>query len=214
MRAVTESDEQLVERCRAGDQLAFRALFLRHRADVARVVARMTRSDSAELEDLVQEVFIQVHRSIGNFHGRSRLSTWIYRVAVNVVLMHRRAKRSRPTLVEESAASGPTAAALPLPDEQAAARARVRAFERLLERLSEKKRTVFILHELQGLTPKEIAEIVAAPVLTVRTRLFYARREIATLLDSEPTLATLLDEQQLPGEAAPADDNTRGESRR
>jgi RNA polymerase sigma-70 factor (ECF subfamily) len=68
----------------------------------------------------------------------------------------------------------------------------VAAFERLLDRLSEKKRTVFVLHELEGISPSEIARIVGAPVLTVRTRLFYARRELAQMLEEEPTLAPLL----------------------
>jgi RNA polymerase sigma-70 factor (ECF subfamily) len=82
----------------------------------------------------------------------------------------------------------------PLPDEQVARRARIAAFNRLLDRLSEKKRTVFVLHEIEGLPPVEIAKIVEAPVLTVRTRLFYARRELAELLREEPTLAALADE--------------------
>ena len=64
------------------------------------------------------------------------------------------------------------------PDEDAERRERVRAFGRLLDRLADKKRIVFVLHELEGVAPAEIARIVGAPVLTVRTRLFYARREL------------------------------------
>jgi RNA polymerase sigma-70 factor (ECF subfamily) len=67
----------------------------------------------------------------------------------------------------------------------------VHAFHRLLDRLSEKKRIVFVLHELEGLAPGEIAKIVGSPVLTVRTRLFYARRELLALLTQEPSLAGL-----------------------
>jgi RNA polymerase sigma-70 factor (ECF subfamily) len=67
----------------------------------------------------------------------------------------------------------------------------VRAFHRLLDRLSEKKRVVFVLHELEGLAPGEIAKIVGSPVLTVRTRLFYARRELLAMLAEEPALTTL-----------------------
>jgi RNA polymerase sigma-70 factor (ECF subfamily) len=65
----------------------------------------------------------------------------------------------------------------------------VHAFHRLLDRLSEKKRVVFVLHELEGLPPGDIAKIVGAPVLTVRTRLFYARRELLAMLAEEPSLA-------------------------
>jgi RNA polymerase sigma-70 factor (ECF subfamily) len=65
----------------------------------------------------------------------------------------------------------------------------MRAFRRVIDQLAEKKRTVFILHELDGQSPAEISKIVGAPVLTVRTRLFYARRELAEMLKHEPTLA-------------------------
>src|SRR5882757_53894 len=83
---------ELIERCKAGDGLAFREVFRNHRADVARLVQRMTGRPS-DLEDLVQEVFLQVYRSIKDFRGQSRFSTWLYRVTVNVVLMHRRAAK-------------------------------------------------------------------------------------------------------------------------
>jgi RNA polymerase sigma-70 factor (ECF subfamily) len=187
---VGDSDE-LVARCKAGDREAFAQLFREQRGAVAQLVHRMT-GGSSELEDLVQEVFVQVHKSLGSFRSQSRLSTWIYRIAVNVVLMYRRARRSRPVSVfppEE-----PTSAdSSPPPDEQLARRRRVDAFYRVLDRVGEKKRTVYVLHELEGLSPAEIATIVAAPVLTVRTRLFYARREVLALLAREPTLAGLIE---------------------
>ncbi|HEY3592514.1 MAG TPA: sigma-70 family RNA polymerase sigma factor, partial [Polyangiaceae bacterium] len=132
--------------------------------------------------------FLQVHRSLKDFRGQSKFTTWLHRVTVNVVLMNRRAARSRPTLVYpqlEDSQADPSLA----PDEDLARMERVRAFQRLLDKLAEKKRTVFVLHELEGLTPSEIANIVGAPVLTVRTRLFYARRELTELLRQEPSLA-------------------------
>jgi RNA polymerase sigma-70 factor (ECF subfamily) len=76
-----------------------------------------------------------------------------------------------------------------MPDEDAERRERMRAFARLLDRLADKKRVVFVLHELEGMAPSEIARIVGAPVLTVRTRLFYARRELEQMLAEEPSLA-------------------------
>ena len=179
----------LIERCQAGDKCAFRDLFRQHRDEVARLAHRMLGS-SEDLEDLVQEVFFQVYRSLRDFRGQSRFSTWLYRVTVNVVLMHRRALRSRPVLVAGTDNHDVFAPDAP-PDEQVAQRNRAAAFGRLLDRLSEKKRTVFVLHELAGLPPSEIASIVGIPVLTVRTRLFYARRELAALLRDEPELSNL-----------------------
>ena len=192
-RVVEAGDsEELVSRCQSGDRTAFRDLFRRHRTDVARLVQRMM-GPTADLDDVVQEVFFQVHRSIKDFRGQARFSTWLYRVTVNVVLMQRRAAKSRPILVEAPEGLTPSSTGL-APDDDAARRARVQAFARLLERLSEKKRAVFVLHELEGLSAAEISEIVDAPVLTERTRLFYARKELSEMLRDEPSLAALADD--------------------
>ncbi|HVY31706.1 MAG TPA: sigma-70 family RNA polymerase sigma factor [Polyangiaceae bacterium] len=194
----------LVERCQRGDAEAFRELFRAHQRDVARLAQRML-GRSTDLEDIVQEVFLQVHRSIRDFRHGARFSTWLYRVTVNVVLMHRRAAKSRPVfgeLADHTPAVDPRGGS----DEQLERQRRVQAFHRLLDRLSEKKRIVFLLHELEGLAPGEIAKIVGAPVLTVRTRLFYARRELLALLAEEPSLAGVAQELSL--EAVPADDGS------
>ena len=182
---VLDTDE-MVARCQRGDETAFRQLFAHHRADVARLVHRMA-GPNADLEDIVQEVFVQVHRSLGDFRGQAKFSTWLHRVAVNVVLMYRRARRSRPELVSAEPGRGEPDARIG-PDEDVARRERMRAFWRVLERLPEKKRTVFVLHEIEGMAPAEIAQIVRAPILTVRTRLFYARRALSRLLRDEPLL--------------------------
>jgi len=189
-RSQTVEDEGLLRRAGAGDAAAFREIFIRHRADVARLVYRML-SVPADLEDVVQEVFVQVFRSLKDFRGQSKFSTWLHRVTVNVVLMHRRSAKSRPVLTEEAPSDVVADDRQPLPDEEAERCERMRAFQRLLGRLAEKKRVVFVLHELEGLPPTEIADIVGAPVLTVRTRLFYARRELEAMLPDEPALANL-----------------------
>jgi RNA polymerase sigma-70 factor (ECF subfamily) len=92
-----------------------------------------------------------------------------------------------------------------LPDEQVSRQRRIEALYRLVEKLSLRKRVVYVLHELQGLSPQEIARIVGAPVLTVRTRLFYARREVLAMLHTEPDLAALAKGivPSVPPEAAP-----------
>jgi RNA polymerase sigma-70 factor (ECF subfamily) len=190
LRAVSEIDE-VVARCQRGEAAAFRQLFLLHRGEVARLVFRLA-GPQVDLEDLIQEVFLQVHRSLKDFRGQSKFTTWLHRVTVNVVLMYRRAARSRPQLVYpqlDDAEADPCLS----PDEDVARLERIRAFQRVLDKLAEKKRTVFILHEIEGLSPGEIAHIVGAPVLTVRTRLFYARRELAEMLREEPSLATFAD---------------------
>jgi RNA polymerase sigma-70 factor (ECF subfamily) len=181
--------DDVVRRAQRGDRVAFAELFRRHRGDVSRLVFRMI-GPTADAEDVVQEVFLQVHRSLGEFRGQAKFTTWLHRVTVNVVLMVRRAARSRPVFTGEPVAEQEPDRSL-LPDEGAARNGRIRAFRRLLDRLPEKKRTVFILHEIEGVAPAEIAEMVDAPVLTVRTRLFYARRELAEMMRDEPALAQL-----------------------
>jgi RNA polymerase sigma-70 factor (ECF subfamily) len=183
-------DADLIARAAADDAAAFRQLYEKHRFAVARLVFRML-GGRGDVDDVIQEVFVQVHRSLKDFRGQSKFGTWLHRVTVNVVLMHRRAARSRPTFAEEPVGDIPHGRQAP--DEDAERRERMRAFGRLLERLAEKKRVVFILHELEGISPEEIGKIVGAPVLTVRTRLFYARRELEAMLPDEPSLAGLRD---------------------
>jgi len=181
-------EERLIARAAAGETAAFRQLYERHRADVARLVYRML-GNRSDFEDVIQEVFVQVYRSLKDFRGQAKFSTWLHRVTVNVVLMHRRSARSRPVFADEPPGDGLLRSDDVRPDDDAERRERVRAFGRLLARLADKKRIVFVLHELEGIAPGEIARIVGAPVLTVRTRLFYARRELEGMLREEPSLA-------------------------
>ncbi len=183
-------EERLIARAAAGETAAFRQLYERHRTDVARLVYRMLGA-RADLEDVIQEVFVQVYKSLKDFRGQSKFSTWLHRVTVNVVLMHRRSARSRPAFADEPPAEPALRSSGIAPDEDVDRRERVRAFGRLLDRLADKKRIVFVLHELEGISPSEIARIVGAPVLTVRTRLFYARRELEEMLRDEPVLASM-----------------------
>ena len=202
---MTQGDlDELVARAQRGDTAAFTQLFRKHRSAVAAIAYRML-GPHADLEDVVQEVFLQVHRSLPDFRGQAKFSTWLHRVAVNVVLMTRRRARSRPTYTSEEAARHEPAD-IATPDQDVARGRRVRAFQGLLDKLSEKKRTVFVLHELEGMPPDEIATIVGCPVLTVRTRLFYARKELAELMRAEPSLAAFaeLGERKKSDAKAPA----------
>lgn len=174
-----------VERARAGDPAAFRELYAQHHRQVARQLAFLV--PRADLEDVLQDVFLEVFRSIRRFEGKSAFSTWLYRVAVHVAMKARRKHtRSRLEVVEElpeRAAEGPSPAEASLSAER---QARVEA---LLEQLSPKKRTVLVLHDLHGVDAHRIAELLETNVLTVRTRLFYARRELEQLARVDPALA-------------------------
>jgi RNA polymerase sigma-70 factor (ECF subfamily) len=201
-------DAAVIARAQAGDAGAFRAVYERHRVDVARLVFRML-GRRADLDDVIQEVFVQVHRSLRDFRGQSKFTTWLHRVTVNVVLMYRRAARSRPVFADESVPETRFDAAVTMPDDDVDRRERMRAFARVLEKLADKKRDVFVLHELEGLAPAEIARIVGAPVLTVRTRLFYARRDLEKLMLEEPALRAALE----PARGSDVEEHDAGRSR-
>lgn len=179
--------DPLVVSAQAGNRMAFRELFRRHRTDVARVVFRVI-GPSADLEDVIQEVFFQVHRSLQAFKGQSKFSTWLHRVAVNVALQHIRKKRaSLPQATIADVPDAPDTDGHASPLTAALSGERLAAVYRVLETLSDKKRVVFVLHDLQGVPASEIARTLSTNVLTVRTRLFYARKEFYEKLRLEPS---------------------------
>jgi RNA polymerase sigma-70 factor (ECF subfamily) len=182
----------LIERALAGDASAFREIFVQHRGDVARLVYRML-GPSPDVDDVVQDVFLHVYRSLGSFRGDARFSTWLYRLTVNVTRMHLRRARSRPRFSDVEVPEAPGEDARDEgPDAHVERADRVRTLYRLLESLSEKKREVLVLHDFDGVAAKDIAELLSVPVLTVRTRLFYARKELYAAMSSEPSLANVL----------------------
>ena len=99
------SDAELVRMAQDGDSDAFAALFHQHRARIYSLCLRLT-SNPAEAEDLTQDAFVQVFRKLATFRGDSALSTWLYRVAYNTVLMHFRKHSVRQMSLDEPADSG------------------------------------------------------------------------------------------------------------
>lgn len=184
---------ELLERWRSGDPAAFTALFRTYRGLVWRVLHHLLRGDP-DLEDVVQTVFLEVHRSLPSFEGRSKLSSWITRVALHVGYHHLRHKKSRPAEYRAEHAIHDAPDDRPSADPEAAARRREAAgrVDEILAQLPEKKRTVFLLVELEGLPHEEVAEIVGVSAATVRTRLFYARKSFWKLAARDPVLSELV----------------------
>ncbi len=186
---VHDPDVDLVARCKAGDSDAFREIYHAHRLIVYGVVSRMI-NNSADRDEVVQDAFLQVFKSINSFKGTSKLSTWIHRVAFNVTLQYIRKKGRRVRLhfnedlthnVASHLDEGPDT-----PEQEAMLGDRQAAVQRVLDTLAPKKRLVLILADFQGMSSQEIAEVVGAPALTVRTRLFYARKTFYERLAKEP----------------------------
>jgi RNA polymerase sigma-70 factor (ECF subfamily) len=176
---------QLLQRCQVGEREALGEFYRLYRPEVVRNLYRVLGPGRGDLEDVLQDVFIEAFRSIARFRGDAKLSTWLYRVCVNVALQR---LRKRKRLAEVSDDSTPDLTGDDTPERSLDAHRRLKAVYNILDRLSPKKRVVFILHEIEGREPKEIADIVGAPVLTVRTRLHYARKEFYAYVAREPKL--------------------------
>ncbi len=173
---------ELIVLCQQGERSAQADFYRRYRQEVARTVHKVLGPD-ADLEDVVQDVFVEVFRSIEKFKGEAKITTWLYRVCVNVALQKIRRQQRRP---EGHAAPEDDVPHHETPLRELERRESARLVYDILETIAPKKRVVFILHEIVGLEAKEIGEVVGSNVLTVRTRLHYARKEFyAKVLESE-----------------------------
>ena len=167
------ADDELVDRCRLGDTNAWRTLYERYSPSVHRFISALG-IPAEEREDAAQDVFMAVYRSLARFRGEAQLSTWIYRIAARHAVRMGRRRRVREFLsvlaLREPAPVGP-----PDPSERAS---HLHMLDRMLARLNPKKRTVFVLFEIEGLKVDEIARVVGCPENTVWSRLHHARSEM------------------------------------
>jgi RNA polymerase sigma-70 factor (ECF subfamily) len=170
---------RLVERIKDDDPLAFEELYRLTRDEVLRTLFHLV-GQRPDLEDLVQETYVRLMKAVPSFRGESQFRTFLYRVCANVALMHLRWwRRRREAIVEEvpdRIAPGED------PERAAQAAQAARLVQKALERLTAKKRIVFVYHELCGMGPEEIARAVGSSYNTVRSRLHHARLEFTAAL--------------------------------
>jgi RNA polymerase sigma-70 factor (ECF subfamily) len=181
-------DLELVDRARAGDEEAFRALFERyHRRAYSLAVGVVRNRDDAL--DVVQDAFIKAHRHIGKFEGNSSFYTWLYRIVMNLAIDHiRRTKRGRnvdydDTLGHSESDSVGDDSLLPRILDENPGKSLVRKEMRehiglALGELSENHRAVLVMRELEGLSYEEMAEAMGCSKGTIMSRLFHARRNM------------------------------------
>ena len=189
LRAVPGSvDGDLVARCVAGDRGAQRRLFENEKRRVHATLFRIL-GPNQSLDDLVQDVFLSVFRSLGAFRGESSLSTWIDRCAVHAALAHIRGRRGRQhlELVPESLASNDPSA-----ERRALAREATRHLYAVLEGLPSKQRTAFALSAIDGRAVGEIAELMGATAVATKARIWRARLHVEKRAKSDPVLADYL----------------------
>jgi len=172
-------DAQLIARAQQGDEEAFAALFEAHKRRVYSLCLRMT-GNVAEAEDLTQEAFLQLFRKISTFRGESAFSTWLHRLAVNVVLMHLRKKGlSQISLDEtENSQGDPIKRDYGDDDRRLVGSVDRVTLTRAIGELPPGYRSVFVLHDVEGYEHNEIAEIMSCSVGNSKSQLHKARLKL------------------------------------
>lgn len=170
-------DPAWLDRCRQRDHLAWSQYYERYHAFVRRSARRLGIPD-AELDDVVQDTFTVAFKHLHRFE-QGRMTTWLFRLVSNVASNRHRARRVREAFLAIFGAHRQQLGAAVAPDSDALEAQR--QVQRLLSRLSPKKREVFALYELEGLKGEEIARLLDCELGTVWTRLHHARKDFERL---------------------------------
>lgn len=173
---MSRPDAELIARCRAGDSDAFEALYREHSPRLYALARRMTRSPP-ESEDLLQEIFLQVHRKLDTYRGDSALGTWLYRLAIRQCLDFLRSRHGRMRSASRSFDNDASYA--PSTRETPGARIDI---ERALTQLPDGCRIAFVLHDVEGLEHRQIAEMLGISEGTSKSQVFKARMKLRAML--------------------------------
>ena len=181
---VESTDEVLAARAAAGDDAAFEALVVRYQHRVFRLACRLTSETDAP--DVVQETFLQIYRHLSTFRGDAHFSTWVYRIATNAGLMHRRARARRPaTPLDEFLPRFDADGKLEATPDALRIASRVEEMldqhelakkaQAAIDRLPDLYREAFVLRDLEELSTAEVAQVLGVEPVTVRQRVHRAR---------------------------------------
>jgi len=170
----------LVERCRAGELAAFEAIYRAHSGRLYSVACRVL-GNPTDAEDMLQEIFLAAHRKLDTFRGESALGTWLYRLAMNLCLDHLRSRATRSGQLTDA-----------LDDEYGlddtgsrhlAERTVAKMdLERAMAQLPDGCRTAFVLHDVEGLEHREVAEILGIAEGTSKSQVHKARMRLRAML--------------------------------
>lgn len=193
------SEAEAIEGAKRGDGRCFEALYGFHKRRVYSLCLRMSGNVEAA-EDLTQEAFLQLYRKIASFRGESAFSTWLHRIAVNVVLMNLRKKVLPEISLEETlepTEDGGAQKEFGSEDQVLAGSIDRVIIERAVECLPPGCRMIFVLHDLEGYEHNEIARMLGCSIGNSKSQLFKARIKLRILLKVERSLARKLEPQQL-----------------
>jgi len=193
-------DVLLVDRCLTGEPAATRELFRRHRGRVHASLFRVL-GTNRDMDDLLQEAFIQVFQSLRGWRAEASLATWIDRVSVRVAYRHLSQKQRRvPTdpLVDDDmlpGGEGPGA-------RRQLARDGIKRLYAVLDELGAASRLAFTLHEIDGRPLAEVAELVGSSVTATKLRVWRARKKVEQAAAADPILSEFIEPGLLQKESA------------
>ncbi|MFZ5517478.1 MAG: RNA polymerase sigma factor [Candidatus Zhuqueibacterota bacterium] len=182
-------EHELVKNIQAGDIRAFKMLFENYHSNVFNLCLKLV-GNRVEAEDLCQDIFIKIYQSIDNFEFKAKLSTWIYRIAVNVCLNHQRSKKRVQFLRLDHRGSERCTDVFDLlvnpPGEQPDVSLEQKEKEKIvwdaIHSLPESQRLVLILQRYEGLSCEQMAQVLRSSVSSVQSRLFRAKENLAKKL--------------------------------
>jgi RNA polymerase sigma-70 factor, ECF subfamily len=174
------AETTLIDRCRAGDLGAFEEIYRGHSGKLYGLILRMV-GNAADAEDLLQDVFLSAHRKLDGFRGDSALGTWLYRLATNHCLDHLRSRAARTGQLTDGLDNEPDLA-------DAGSRAISERtvsrmdLERAVAQLPEGCRAAFLLHDVEGLEHREVADALGIAEGTSKSQVHKARLRLRKLL--------------------------------
>jgi RNA polymerase sigma-70 factor (ECF subfamily) len=181
------ADAEMLARAQAGDHLAFAQLYALHKRRIYSLCLRMV-GNVAEAEDLTQEAFLQLHRKIATFRGDSAFSTWLHRLAINVVLMQLRKKGlsliSLDEAMEPNPEEGPSRS-FGAPDLMLTGTIDRLVLEHAIADLPAGYRLIFILHDVEGFEHNEIATMLDCSIGNSKSQLHKARLKLRDALRAQ-----------------------------
>jgi RNA polymerase sigma factor (sigma-70 family) len=165
------TDEQLVDQIRQGDEEAYRFLIERHKQYIYTLVYRMIEHRETA-EDLTQDIFLKLYRSLAQFRGDSKFTTWLYRLTANMVTDYRRTQKRRPYEALKDKMKGWFSNRQEEPEAVALQKEERQMVQSLLSQLPDKYRLILYLYHFKQLSYQEISEITQLPLKTIETRLY------------------------------------------
>jgi RNA polymerase sigma-70 factor (ECF subfamily) len=178
-------DTALIERCRRGDLGAFEEIYKAHSGKLYSLACRML-GNPTEAEDLLQEIFLSAHRKLDSFRGESALGTWLYRLATNQCLDDVRSRAARSNQVTDTIDDDP--ALLDVRSRGIADQTVAKMdLERAVAQLPDRARAAFLLHDVQGLEHREVAEALGIAEGTSKSQVHKARLRLRALLGGSGT---------------------------